>query len=450
MPPILLKNATVVNEGFSFKGGIFVQDGLISDIFNYELPTDCERQASLEQRCGQVYELEGRYLLPGVIDTHVHFREPGATEKGCIATESRAAVAGGVTSFLDMPNNNPPASDAAAIAAKIAIAERDSAANYGFYLGATGSNIGQIRGAAAAGACAVKVFMGSSTGSLLVDDPLLLREVFEASPLMVAAHCEDNVLIRANLERYKKLYGNDIPISAHPQIRSREACLAATRRAVETALAARKRLHIMHVSTLEEVEYLSQVMLSTDLVSAETCVQYLWFDDSDYERYGAQIKCNPAIKTPADREALCEAVRSGVISIISTDHAPHLPEQKAGGCLQAASGIPLVQYSLLMMLEKVRQGVFSLPLLVEKMCHAPARLFGIDRRGFIRKGHYADLVAVDAGAPSDVAPLSRCGWSPLTSFSYTIEYTFVNGALAARNGAACNGPSSAMKLNHLR
>lgn len=450
MPQLLLKNATIVNEGLSFKGGIFVENGIIRDIFRNDLPSDSERQASLEPQCSRIYDLEGRYLLPGVIDTHVHFREPGATEKGCIATESRAAVAGGVTSYLDMPNNNPPASDAAALAAKSEIAGRDSAANFGFYLGATGNNLEQVRSAARSCACAVKVFMGSSTGSLLVEDQDSLKSIFASSELMIAAHCEDNAIINANLEHFKALYGSNIPVSAHPLVRSRQACLASTRRAVELALATGARLHIMHVSTSDEVEYLSRVMRTSEMVSAETCVQYLWFDDADYERYGAQIKCNPAIKSSADREALCEALRSGVISTVSTDHAPHLLSQKQGGLLQAASGIPLVQYSLLMMLEKVRQGVFSLPMIVEKMCHAPARLFGIDRRGFIRKGYFADLVAVDTDAPSDVAPLSRCGWSPLTSFSSTIEYTFVNGAEAARKGFPSGGAPSAMKLNFLR
>ena len=448
MPQFLFKNATIVNEGISYKGGVFVEDGIIRDIFRYELPSDGERQDSLERQCGCIYDLEGRYLLPGVIDTHVHFREPGATEKGCIATESRAAVSGGVTSYLDMPNNNPPASDAAALAAKCETAGRDSAANYGFYLGATGSNLEQVRSAARSGACAVKVFMGSSTGSLLVDDQDSLKDIFAASELLIAAHCEDNAIINANLERFKALYGNDIPVSAHPLVRSRQACLASTRRAVELALETGARLHIMHVSTLEEVEYLSGVMRTSNLVSAETCVQYLWFDEADYERYGAQIKCNPAIKTAADREALCEALRSGVISTVSTDHAPHLLSQKQGGLLQAASGIPLVQYSLLMMLEKVRQGVFPLPLIAEKMCHAPARLFGIDRRGFIRKGCYADLVAVDPDTPSDVAPLSRCGWSPLTKFSSSVIYTFVNGNPVFAGGRLAQDAPRGLQLKY--
>ena len=448
MSKILLKNAVIVNEGLSISGGIFVNDGIICDIFRYDDEAQRLKEAAVD--ADKVYDLRGRLLLPGVIDTHVHFREPGATEKGSITTESRAAVAGGVTSFLDMPNNTPPASDAATLRAKFEIAGRDSAANYGFYLGATGSNLQDIRDAAASGACAVKVFMGSSTGSLLVDDARALRSIFACSPLMIAAHCEDNAMINANLEQYKRQYGNDIPISAHPLVRSRQACLAATKKAVELALQTGARLHVMHVSTADEVEYLSGVMRSSDLVSAETCVQYLWFDDSDYERYGAGIKCNPAIKTAADREALCQAIRAGVIATISTDHAPHLKSQKQGGLLQAASGIPLVQYSLLMMLEKVRQGVFPLPLVVEKMCHAPARLFGLDRRGFIRKGYYADLVVVDPEAPSAVPPLSKCGWSPLTSFSSSIDYTFVNGAVAAHAGVPAEGAPSAMKLNFLR
>ncbi len=431
---LLLKNARIINEGLSYKGGIFVCGETIADIFDYSVENDRLREKALQGV--EVVDLQGCCLMSGVIDTHVHFREPGATHKGCIASESEAARLGGVTSYLDMPNNNPPAIDAAALSAKKEIAARDSRINYGFYLGATDTNLSQIKRAREMGACAVKVFFGSSTGNLLMSDGGAIETLFRSSPLMIAAHCEDNGIIAANLERFKLLYGENIPISAHPEIRSRQACLSSTRRAVELALKTGARLHIMHVSTAEEVEYLSEVMRRSDRISAETCVQYLWFCDEDYEKYGARIKCNPAIKSASDRSALWDAVRGGVLSTISTDHAPHLPADKSGGYLQAASGIPLVQYSLLMMIEKASRGDISLPMVAEKMCHAPARLFSIEHRGFIRKGYYADLVAFRTGCPSDIPPASRCGWSPLTSFSSTIVRTFVNGA-----SSACRGKS---------
>ncbi len=422
---LLLKNALIINEGLSYKGGLFVCGDAIADIFDYSRENDVERERALQGV--QVQDLEGCCLMSGVIDEHVHFREPGGTHKGCIASESEAALLGGITSYLDMPNNNPPATDAATLKAKMAIASRDSRINYGLYLGATDTNLAEIERAREMGACAVKVFFGSSTGNLLMSDAAAIERLFSRSPLMIAAHCEDNAIIAANLERCKERYGENIPISAHPLIRSREACLSSTRRAVELALKTGARLHIMHVSTAEEVEYLADVMRHSDRISAETCVQYLWFCDEDYENYGAQIKCNPAIKSATDRNALWDGVRSGVLSAISTDHAPHLLAEKQGGCLQAASGIPLVQYSLLMMLEKVSQGVIPLPMVAERMCHAPARLFSIVRRGFIRRGYYADLVVFAMGCPSDVPPASRCGWSPLTRFSNSIVRTFVGG-----------------------
>lgn len=427
MDTLIIENAVIVNEGLSFKGGIFVKDGIICDIFDYDKLEDHQRESSLITAGCPTVDLQWKYLAPGVIDSHVHFREPGAKEKGCIASESAAAVAGGVTSFLDMPNNNPPAVTASALEAKADIAARDSLANYGFYLGANDINIDEVVAAAHSSACAVKVFMGASTGGLMVNNATALRRIFELSPLPIATHCEDNSIIASNLARYRAEYGDDIPVAAHPAIRSAAACLASTAKAVDLALETGARLHVLHVSTEREVELLAGVMRRTDLITAETCPQYLWFCDTDYDMYGAQIKCNPAIKSAADRSALCDAVRAGVIRTIATDHAPHLPSQKQGGCLTAASGIPLVQYSLLMMLEKVREGVFTLPMVVEKMCHAPARLFGIEGRGFIRKGYFADLVAFDTAAASDVPPLSRCGWSPLTRFSSSILYTFVNG-----------------------
>lgn len=427
MAELILENAVIVNEGLSFKGGIFVKDGIICDIFDYEKLGDSDRESALLMSGCPAIDLEWKYLAPGVIDTHVHFREPGSTHKGCIASESAAAVMGGVTSYLDMPNNEPPAISAESLRAKADIASRDSLANYGFYLGGSDFNADEVASADASIACAVKVFLGASTGSLRVKSPVAMHHIFESSPLLIAAHCEDNDIMEANLARIRAQYGNYIPVKAHPAIRTAAACLASTQRAVSLALETGARLHILHVSTAREVEFLARVMAATDHITAETCVQYLWFDDSDYELLGAQIKCNPAIKSAADRSALREAVRSGIIRTVATDHAPHLLSEKEGDCLKAASGIPLVQYSLLMMLEMVREGEFTVPMVIEKMCHAPARLFDIDRRGFIRKGYYADLVVFDTSAPCDVPPASRCGWSPVTRFSSSILYTFVNG-----------------------
>ena len=446
--PLILKNAVIVNEGLSFKGGIFVKDGLICDIFDYESAGDCERESALMDSGCDNMDLEWKYLAPGVIDTHVHFREPGATHKGCIASESAAAVMGGVTSYLDMPNNDPPAISAESLKAKAAIAQRDSLANYGFYLGGSDFNAEEVAEADVSHACAVKVFLGASTGGLRVKSPVAMHRIFECSPLLIAAHCEDNDIMEANLARIRAQYGEKIPVAAHPAIRTAAACLVSTQKAVALALETGARLHILHVSTAQEVEFLAGMMSRTDRITAETCVQYLWFDDSDYERYGAQIKCNPAIKSAADRAALREAVRTGIIRTIATDHAPHLLSEKQGDCMQAASGIPLVQYSLLMMLELAKKGEFTLPMIIEKMCHAPARLFGIEQRGFIRKGYYADLVVFDPAAPSQMPPASRCGWSPVTDFSSSILYTFVNGNPVFADGRIVDNAPRGLQLNY--
>lgn len=448
MAELILENAVIVNEGLSFKGGIFVKDGIICDIFDYEKLGDRDRESALLLSGCPAMDMEWKYLAPGVIDTHVHFREPGSTHKGCIASESAAAVMGGVTSYLDMPNNNPPAITAASLKAKADIASRDSLANYGFYLGGSDFNADEVAAADASIACAVKVFLGASTGGLRVKSPVAMHHIFESSPLLIAAHCEDNDIMEANLARIRAQYGNHIPVKAHPAIRTAAACLASTQKAVSLALETGARLHVLHVSTAQEVEFLSRVMATTDHITAETCVQYLWFDESDYERFGAQIKCNPAIKSAADRAALRDAVRSGVIRTVATDHAPHLISEKEGDCLKAASGIPLVQYSLLMMLELVREGEFTIPMVIEKMCHAPARLFDIDRRGFIRKGYYADLVVFDTAAPCDVPPASRCGWSPVTKFSSSILYTFVNGNPVFAGGRLAQDAPRGLQLKY--
>ncbi|MCF0168847.1 MAG: amidohydrolase family protein, partial [Bacteroidales bacterium] len=352
----------------------------------------------------------------------------GSEHKGCIATESAAAALGGVTSYMDMPNNTPAAVTIAALEAKEAIAKRDSTVNYSFYLGAAANRLDQIRALDASKVCGVKVFIGSSTGSLLVEDKSVLDVIFATSPVLIAVHAEDNAVISANMAQARSRYGDDIPFSAHPDIRSREACIKATKLALSLAEKHGSKLHIMHVSTLEEAELIREAADRGVKVTGEVCVSYLMFNRDDYARYGAQIKCNPAIKERTDMLYLREAVKSGLLPVIGTDHAPHLlSEKNVGSYAKSPSGIPMVQHSLLAMLELVNQGVLTLESVIERMCHAPADLFNIKGRGYLRKGYFADLVAFDRSTPSQPEIASRCGWAPLNSFSSTILHTMVNG-----------------------
>ncbi len=430
---ILIHQATLINEGKTIEGSVLIEGEKIKKIFYDEVPKN------VLAMCRQVIDARGLYLLPGVIDDQVHFREPGLTHKGDIETESRAAVAGGVTSFMDMPNTKPQTITMAALEDKFERAAQKSIANYSFYLGATNDNIDELKKADPKKVCGIKVFMGASTGNMLVDNLKSLQRIFAEVGMLIATHCEKEEIIRQNVEIFKKRFGEEIPIKYHPSIRSEEACYQSTAQAVELADKYGSRLHVLHLSTRKELSLFDVRPLEEKRITAEVCVHHLWFSDEDYARFGSRIKWNPAIKTRADREALRAGLKSGKLDIVATDHAPHLPAEKVGGCLQAASGGPLIQHSLQMMLELVNQGVYTHEFVVEKMCHAPATLFKIKDRGYIREGYFADLVLVNPGKSSTVTPptiLYKCGWSPLEgeTFSHTIEKTFVNGRLVFDGG----------------
>ncbi len=430
---ILIHQATLINEGKTIEGSVLIEGEKIKKIFYDRVP------GNVLAMCRQVIDARGLYLLPGVIDDQVHFREPGLTHKGDIETESRAAVAGGVTSFMDMPNTKPQTITMAALEDKFERAAQKSIANYSFYLGATNDNIDELKKADPKKVCGIKVFMGASTGNMLVDNLKSLQRIFAEVGMLIATHCEKEEIIRQNVEIFKKRFGEEIPIKYHPSIRSEEACYQSTAQAVELADKYGSRLHVLHLSTRKELSLFDVRPLEEKRITAEVCVHHLWFSDEDYARFGSRIKWNPAIKTRADREALRAGLKSGKLDIVATDHAPHLPAEKVGGCLQAASGGPLIQHSLQMMLELVNQGVYTHEFVVEKMCHAPATLFKIKDRGYIREGYFADLVLVNPGKSSTVTPptiLYKCGWSPLEgeTFSHTIEKTFVNGRLVFDGG----------------
>ncbi|HEX6997592.1 MAG TPA: dihydroorotase [Gammaproteobacteria bacterium] len=428
MSVLLLANGRLVNEGRIVEADLLIEGDRIARIGAGGAPARAE-----------VIDLAGRYVLPGLIDDQVHCREPGLTYKGTIGSESRAAVAGGVTSFLDMPNTQPPTTDRARLEEKRRIAAASSHANYGFYLGATNDNLEEIKRIGPELACGIKVFMGASTGNMLVDDPAALEGIFSGTALPVAVHCEDSPMIRAAEQRFRERYGDDVPMSAHPLIRSAEACYRSSSLAVELARRHGTRLHVLHLSTARELELFAPGPIEGKRITAEVCVHHLWFDDSRYADLGARIKCNPAIKSAADRAALLEAVGSGRIDVIATDHAPHTLEEKGRGYFEAPSGLPLVQHSLLMLLEQHRQGLLTLPQIAEKAAHNPARLFGIVDRGFLREGYFADVAVVDLERTTTVTPeqiLYRCGWSPLEStvLRAAVTLTLVNGRVAARDG----------------
>ncbi len=420
----LISNATIVNENRTFKGSVLIENELIAVVF--------EAGDALPE-ADTVVDATGLWLLPGVIDDQVHFREPGLTHKGDIYTESRAAVAGGVTSVMDMPNTKPSTTTLELLEEKYALGAEKSLANYSFLMGATNDNLAELKKIDARRVAGVKLFMGSSTGNMLVDDERALSAVFAEIPLLIAAHCEDEMTVRRNMEHYRTLLGDDIPVKYHPLIRNVEACYKSSAKAVELATKYGSRLHVFHLSTEKEISLFADTTpLKEKRVTAEVCVHHLWFSQNDYAVRGSLIKCNPAIKTLADRQALRQAVCDGHIDVVATDHAPHLLSEKEGGALKAASGMPLVQHSLTAMLQLVKQGVFSLEKVVEKMCHAPSDLYRIDRRGYIRSGYYADLVLVNPNSPWTVTKnniLYKCGWSPFegTVFDAAVKTTWVNG-----------------------
>lgn len=421
----IIKHATIVNEGIKFIGHVVVENDRIAEILaEGDTPTlPCEKEV----------DATGQYLLPGIIDDHVHFRDPGLTHKADMETESRAAAAGGVTSYMDMPNTIPQTTTLENLKEKFAEAAQKSRVNYSFFFGATNDNAHLLSMLDKREVCGIKLFMGSSTGNMLVDKQETLRKIFAEAGMIIMAHCEDQHIIQANTERIKKEYGDDASIELHPIVRDEEACFRSTEQAVILANETGARLHIAHLSTARELELFSSAPIEEKRITAEACVSHLYFTDENYATLGTRIKCNPAIKTSSDRQALREALKNGRIDVIGTDHAPHLLTEKVGGCLKAVSGMPMVQFSLNIMLELVDEGVIDLETMVEKMAHAPSKLFQIKERGFIREGYKADLVLVKPHTSWQVTRdciLSKCQWSPLEGhwFDWQVTHTFVNGA----------------------
>jgi dihydroorotase len=434
MSSILIKSATIVNENKQFVADLLVKDGFIERF-----------DKNINVRADKVINAEGLYLLPGCIDDQVHFREPGLTHKATIATESRAAVAGGITSFMEMPNTVPNTLTRELLEEKYQIAANTSPANYSFYMGASNDNLDEVLRTDTANVCGVKVFMGSSTGNMLVDNPVTLEQIFAQSPMLVATHCEDEATIKSNREHYKQLLGENIPVKLHPKIRSAEACYLSSSMAVDLAKKHNTRLHILHISTEKET-YLfdNSIPLREKRITAEACIHHLWFTDKDYETKGNLIKWNPAVKTMADRDGILKAVLNGRIDVIATDHAPHTLDEKSQTYLKAPSGGPLVQHALPAMLELYHQGKISLEQIAEKMAHNVADCFQVEKRGFIREGYWADLVLVNLNDPWTVSKeniLYKCKWSPFedTKFQSKVAYTLVSGNLVWDNGKPVEG-----------
>lgn len=429
MKKILIKNATIVNEGSQLEGDVLVEGEYISSIGN-----------ALSHPNAEVIDAQGKYLIPGVIDDQVHFREPGLTHKGTIATESRAGLAGGITSYIEQPNTIPQTVTIAALEDKMAIANASSFSNYSFNFGGTNDNLEELKRLDKKACAGVKLFLGSSTGNMLVDDQQVLESIFKSTEMIISAHCEDEQIIRTNMELYKERYGEDIPMSSHPLIRSAEACYLSSSNAIALAKKTKARLHIFHVSTAKETTlFRNDIPLKEKRITAEVCTHHLWFCNEDYSEKGSFIKWNPAVKTAQDREALWEALNDDRIDVLATDHAPHTLEEKNNAYTSAPSGGPLVQHSLVALLEKQKEGKISLTRLIEKMCHNPAILFNIEKRGFIREGYYADLVLVDPSKSWKVAKENiayKCGWSPFEGieFSSAVTHCFVNGHLGYENG----------------
>lgn len=430
----ILHNARIINEEESFCGGLVIEGERISHVFKGNIP------GGLLPLGHKTIDLEGALLIPGVIDDQVHFRDPGLTHKGDLFTESRAAVAGGITSFMDMPNVKPQTTTTDLLAQRYEIAAQKSLANYSFYMGASNDNTQEILSLDVNDSCGVKVFMGSSTGNMLVDNQDTLGLLFKHCKLPIAVHCEHEPTVKANLARFKEQYGDNIPVSCHPAIRDVEACYRSSSMAVELAHKHGTRLHVLHLSTAKELDLFENATPSPQKkITSEVCVHHLWFNDKDYASKGAFIRWNPSIKKESDMLALVEAVNNGKIDVVATDHAPHTLDEKTAPYISAMSGGPLVQHSLVAMLELYHQGKFSLQTIVKKMCHTPADIFRVKDRGYIREGFYADLVAIQLNAPWTVSEnniLYKCGWSPFkgTTFTSKVSKTFINGNLVFNNG----------------
>ncbi len=430
MGKLLVSNARLVNEGEVREADVLIDGERIARI-----------DASIAVPDGaEVVDAAGKFLLPGMIDDQVHFREPGMTHKGDLATESAAAAAGGITSFMDMPNVNPQTTTRQALKDKYRIAEDRCTANYGFYFGATNGNIEEVKALEVGEACGIKAFMGASTGDMLVDDPEVLEKMFEHAPIMMVTHCEHSPTIWDNEAKARAKFGEDVPFSEHPSIRSAAACLASSSLATDLAKRHDALLHVLHLTTAIEMELFSKAHRSEKRITAEVCVHHLWFDESRYEQLGSKIKCNPAIKSAKDRLALITALNEGRIDIIATDHAPHTVSEKAASYFKAPAGLPLVQHALLTLFDLVADGQISIELLVDRTSHAPADLFGVTDRGYAREGWFADFVIVDPAAPYRVSKanlLSKCQWSPFEGheFSASIDTTIVNGQVVYRDGS---------------
>ncbi|PQB03431.1 dihydroorotase [Polaribacter filamentus] len=427
---ILIKNAKIVNENTIFLGDVLIENEIIKQISSeIKAPVNVE-----------IINADGKYLIPGFIDDQVHFREPGLTHKGNIAAESRAAIAGGITTFIEMPNTVPQATTQKLLEDKFTIAAKDSYANYSFMFGGTNDNLEELLKTDSKKVAGIKLFLGSSTGNMLVDNEEILEKIFSSTKMIISVHCEDEATIRKNTEEFIEKYGEDIPIKYHPIIRSEAACYLSSSKAIELAKKTGARLHVFHLSTAKETRlFRNDIPLEEKQITSEVCIHHLWFSDKDYEEKGTHIKWNPAVKTEADRLGLWEALLDDRIDVIATDHAPHTLEEKSNKYLKAPSGGPLVQHAIVAILEKVKEGIISIEKAVEKMSHNPAKLFQIEKRGFIKEGYFADIVLIDTNKPQTVSRdnlLYKCGWSPFegTTFSSTITHTFVNGNLIYNNG----------------
>ncbi|MCI2229388.1 dihydroorotase [Polaribacter sp. MSW13] len=430
MSSYLIKNAKIVNENTIFLGDVLVENEIIK-----EISSEIKATENVE-----IIDANGKYLIPGFIDDQVHFREPGLTHKANIATESRAAVAGGITTFIEMPNTVPQATTQNLLEDKFKIAANDSYANYSFMFGGTNDNLEELLKTDPKKVAGIKLFLGSSTGNMLVDNEEILEKIFSSTKMIISVHCEDEATIRKNTEEFKAKYGDDIPVKYHPIIRSEEACYLSSSKAIKLAKKTGARLHIFHVSTAKETAlFRNDIPLKDKQITAEVCIHHLWFSDKDYEEKGTHIKWNPAVKTEKDRLGLWKALLDDRIDVLATDHAPHTLEEKTNVYTKAPSGGPLVQHAVTAILEKVKEGVISIEKAVEKMSHNPAILFQIEKRGFIKEGYFADLVLIDTNKPQTVSKdtiLYKCGWSPFegTTFSSTVTQTFVNGNLIYNNG----------------